>query len=271
MKGVHKLLYQLDHVVHYLEHPEEELLKLKNHHLNVRNGGSHENRPTYNSLLHFGFSYVEFLSITDKEVLEALPHSESSMIRSIINRTYKEGFARFILRTKDIYAVKEDLGKKGLITEGPVVLQRKDQNGELLSWKLLFIKDPHDHLDLPYIIEWDETDTARKERLVRSGLLADADTGDEKISQLKIVAKNPENLAAKWVHYFDASYDETKASVISFSDFQIVFHSIERVSKVEVDCLHNEQGIYEVVIEGIERNTLSFANGLYTFKKYNNI
>ncbi|MFD1929279.1 VOC family protein [Sporosarcina siberiensis] len=260
-------MYQLDHVVHYLERPEAETLKLKNHQLNVRNGGSHENRPTYNSLLHFGLSYVEFLSISNKELLEALPHGESSMIQSIINRGYQEGFARFILRTTDIYAVKEKLEKKGLVTEGPVVLQRKDQNGELISWKLLFLKDPEGGLDLPYIIEWDEKDAARVQRLVRSGLLADTDNHSEKISQLNIVAKNPTELAAKWAYYFDVAYDEAKASVVSFSDFQIVFYSIENVSETESNRLHNEQGIFEVIIDGIERDTLEFANGLYTFNK----
>lgn len=162
-----------DHIVHYMEDPKAAIGMFKDEGIHAVEGGKHGNRPTYNMLSYFDLSYIEMIGTTDKKVLEQMDHPRHSMIETIINDGYKEGFVRFVVRTTNIEKAAEHFRSKGLTVNGPVPLSRKRPDGSLLEWQLLFIGSEEDELQLPYIIEWKESDEERRNELTESEIIVD--------------------------------------------------------------------------------------------------
>ncbi len=145
-----------DHLIHYVTNPnevEEALapLALMNH-----QGGKHESTGTFNTLTHFGLSYIEYLGISDQKTYkDARPTlSAYSPIADISNQQEREGFLRIALRSHHLEEVAAHLRNKGVDVEGPSPLSRRTPEGELLSWELLHAGSEMSELALPFFIDW---------------------------------------------------------------------------------------------------------------------
>jgi hypothetical protein len=89
-----------DHLVWFLKEPEKAISSLKQRGLHVVKGGRHESWGTYNTLIYFGLSYIEFLGIENLSIAEK--HGENRLITQIVEQLAKdgrEGPAKIAIRT----------------------------------------------------------------------------------------------------------------------------------------------------------------------------
>ena len=56
-----------DHLVHFVENPNEAIEVLKEKGIHAIKGGEHQNGQTYNTLSYFDLSYIEFIGVFDKQ------------------------------------------------------------------------------------------------------------------------------------------------------------------------------------------------------------
>ncbi|EIJ78482.1 hypothetical protein PB1_13029 [Bacillus methanolicus PB1] len=86
--------FAFDHLVHFVEEPEEAIAILKENGIYAVEGGVHENCGTYNALSYFDLSYIEFLSTYDRKLVEQTEHPKHSLMETVVNDRFTEGFSR---------------------------------------------------------------------------------------------------------------------------------------------------------------------------------
>ncbi|MFS0783978.1 VOC family protein [Bacillus sp. 1P06AnD] len=192
--------FQFDHVVHYVTDPNEMIGEFKTHGLHAVEGGQHVNSGTYNSLCYFGLSYIEFLGTYDRELVLNGAHPRNSLHASIVEQQFNEGFMRFALRTVQMESAATHFRRLGLEVHGPYPLSRKRPDGKVLEWDLLFIGDGG-NLNLPFIIQWKESDEERRRDLINQGSLL-PHPADVQLSHLSIAVQDAQATAKKWQKYF---------------------------------------------------------------------
>lgn len=161
-----------DHVIHFIEEtPEQavEFWKQENRHAVI--GGRHENWGTRNALWYGKDSYIEWLSLENREIAESASHPLTQLL--LHNGA---GFGTVCFRVESIEELDGRLTAEGFQTSGILDGSRRTGEGKLIEWKMLFInEDFSDRLPNPFFIEWNETDEERFEGLRASGAIDPAD------------------------------------------------------------------------------------------------
>src|SRR5699024_5770779 len=160
-------------------------------------GGEHKNRPTYNVLSYFDLSYIEFIGTSNKEELERMEHPNFSMIKTIINNNYKEGFARFVISTNQIEELADYFREKGLYVNGPIYLSRELIDGTLLEWDLLFVGDGSEGLEFPYFIQWAQNRKRRRKDLIDRNMNIKQSSNLD-FSHITLAVNELRNTVGKW-------------------------------------------------------------------------
>lgn len=194
--------FAFDHLVQFVDDPKEVIAILREKGIHAVEGGEHQNRPTYNTLSYFDLSYIEFISTNDRELLEQIEHPKYSLMESIIKNGYTEGFARFVIRTTNIEEAAQYFRDQGLTVNGPVPLSRKRPDGSVLEWRLLFIGSENEELELPFIIQWNESDEERRNDLIDRGVIKPHPSGAV-FSHVTFAVRDLENTVEKWASRFD--------------------------------------------------------------------
>lgn len=195
---------KFDHVIHYVDDAHETMKTLNTaENLNVKYGGRHEKRGTYNTLLYFGLSYIEYLSIDNNKIFNeyGATNVTYSPFSTISKFGFKEGLYRIALRTKNLESLAKLLKSKGLLVNGPIELSRKQPDGKVLEWRLLFVDDPNTSLPLPFFIDWIQTDEDRFSELKKSGFISN--NNDCKISYFGIAVHDLKRAVSDWSKWFD--------------------------------------------------------------------
>ena len=65
-------MYKIDHIVHFVDNPEEAIKDLRKNGLHVVQGGRHEQWGTYNALCYFNTAYIELIGIHDDMMRKSL-------------------------------------------------------------------------------------------------------------------------------------------------------------------------------------------------------
>src|SRR5690625_3509001 len=199
--------FSFDHIVHYVKDPISVIPRLWKRKIHSDIGGEHQRRPTHNVLSYFGLSYIEFIGTSNKEKLQQMNHGPFSMIQTIIDSEFTEGFKRFVLRTDNINKAKSHFLKKGLLVHGPIPLSRKKPDGTVLEWKLLFIGDDNSNLEYPYIIQWGKNDELLKSELIKDGTII-RDGTQPKFSSINIVVNHLTETVKRWSKIFSLTTSE---------------------------------------------------------------
>ncbi|MED1467860.1 VOC family protein [Bacillus salipaludis] len=212
-------MLQLDHIIHFINrNPEEAVHKWEKYGLKAIRGGSHINWGTYNSLLYFGLSYIEYLAVEKPVVAN---QSENPLISQLLNDSKQfEGFGQICFRTSDIVRLKEDLKTKGYhpteIFEG----KRLRDDGVEISWKMLFIQ--HDGaLPYPFFIQWNQNDQERLEDLKRSEMLPSRQE-NHSVKSISFVVSNVAQVVADWARLFGVPIESK--NIIKVGRTDLVFH-----------------------------------------------
>jgi hypothetical protein len=189
-----------DHLVHFVDEPKEVIILLKNQGIHAVEGGVHEGRGTYNVLSYFDLSYIEYLGTYDRELVTGAEHLHHSLIETVVNNDFTEGFVRFAVRTTDIEGIAERLKEQGLSVNGPVPMNRKRPDGSIISWQLLYAGEENDSLQLPFIIQWDDNDDKRRQEQVEKGVIGKQ---PEKLdfAGVTFAVIDAEKTAEKWSRY----------------------------------------------------------------------
>lgn len=125
----------------------------------VRPGGKHTGRGTYNSLIRFGLDYLELISIYDRNELSARELSGATLAE-FLDRN-EGGLVGYALATQGIEQEAERFQQAGLQAQGPFAMQRLRPDGRELSWRLLVPGGTPWRRPWPFLIEWDAPDEQR--------------------------------------------------------------------------------------------------------------
>ncbi|MBB2482933.1 VOC family protein [Bacillus sp. APMAM] len=213
--------FSFDHLVHFVQNPQEAVEEMKSIGLHAFAGGNHEKWGTFNSLAYFGLSYIEFLGIRDRVKAEeaALHHDLTNQAINLLPTI--QGFNRIALRTNQIEKVAEKARILGFKIDGPVEGARTRDDGVTIRWKMLFIKHEQTELPFPFIIQWDQSDEER--RLDLKEKINGHSIGRVEIEDLVFAVHDLERQADKWSRLFglkkSAPYvdEDLKATCIQLS------------------------------------------------------
>lgn len=201
-------MFSFDHLVHFINEPEQVIEILKDKGIYVVEGGEHASIETYNTLSYFGLSYIEFCGITDLTRFKQLDHPKYSLMDTFQKDNFFEGFSRFAARTTDIEGVANHFREKGLTVVGPHPLSRKRPDGSVLTWQLLYAGNDDDSLQLPFIIQWDDDDEKRRADHVERGIITSHPAGVD-FSHVTFAVRDLNDSVEKWVDWLDLTAGET--------------------------------------------------------------
>lgn len=267
--------FQFDHFIHFVNSPKKAIEKFDSLGLHAVEGGRHESHGTYNSLCYFGLSYIELLGIFNQKLVEAASEQDHSLRATLVKNKFKEGTTRIALRTEQIKDDAERFKKLGLEVVGPVDFSRTRPDGSLVTWNLLFVGKQGDYPELPFFIQWDESDEERLTDLTKRGTIQTHPIGEVELSAVGIAVKDIESVTKLWSHYLQLDigqsfFDESlqaKAQVLHLREGNIIFY--EPIGNGKVKDILNTDGEKPFIIElksNIEKDIHLF-NVIYRFKK----
>ncbi|HDR7793942.1 TPA: VOC family protein [Bacillus luti] len=186
-----------DHLVHAVHcTPEEAAKQMQGLGFHTVLGGEHTNWGTWNSLCYFDLSYIEFLSVQHEEKAKK---AENPLVQeTVVKLQNGEGMLQIAIRTNEIEELADRFNKHGLHTIGPFEGKRMRNDGRLLEWKMLFVKQEETGPKLPFFIQWNETDEERRNDLRNIGTITEHKNEVQQIETIHYAVKNVRETVQKW-------------------------------------------------------------------------
>src|SRR5690625_1728231 len=193
--------FQFDHFIHVVDRPESVIEQYHKFGLHAVEGGRHEQHGTYNALCYVNkLSYIELLGIFDRSLVEQVSEQDHLLRATIVNNNYRSGTTRIALRTKAIDQDAKKFKQLGLEVYGPIAYSRKRPDGSLVTWKLLFAGKTGQYPELPFFIQWDESDEERLADLTKRETIKHHIIGDTKLASIGIAVKDSVATSKQWAH-----------------------------------------------------------------------
>lgn len=190
-----------DHLVHFVHRTETAVERLREGGFHARAGGRHEHLGTVNALCYFDLSYVEFLAIEEPAVTERVQHIPT--MRQLLGDLEKsEGPGVIAIRTNGIDALAERLRRQGLEVIGPLQGSRVRPDGGEIHWSLLLLEGDKEALPLPFFIQWEQSNEARRDELVQQQFIAPHPAGRLQLAYVGAVVADVDQTAADWSRWF---------------------------------------------------------------------
>ncbi|EPZ49193.1 VOC family protein [Alicyclobacillus acidoterrestris] len=255
-------MLQFDHLLHAVHSPEAVRQAFTDAFgLTTVDGGTHPQWGTYNTLCYLGLPYIEWIGVRD----EATAAQTEFGARVLAALRVAESPVQFALRTSKMDQVAEFWRAKGCAFDGPVEASRKRPDGTILSWRMLFPKQPLGRgFQLPFLIEWGEPDEVRMQSLVDSGALP-----KEQPYHLGAVHSVVESLTAfqaRWAEYFPVPLLPVKdpvrgqGLVAHLGDVDVYFWEPRAQEAARVLALHGERP-FELVLRARRGVDETFVEG----------
>lgn len=152
---------KFDHIIHYVDGIES--IEFPYQYIQAIQGGKHMQLGTYNQLSYIDLHYIEWIDVFDADLVRSYAQTEEgrlSFANTFKDTHVQEGFKRICLRTQNIDNVKTHLEQFDLDIVGPIEMSRTKPDGTTIQWQLLYLNDKQD-LNLPFIIQWGESDEQR--------------------------------------------------------------------------------------------------------------
>lgn len=194
-------MFELDHLVHFVDKPEKLIEVTKEMGLHTVMGGKHTNWGTYNSLCYFGLSYIEFIGIYDDELFELAAKEPYTLHETYKKRQNRNGIARIALRTTSIEEDAKRLQQLDYEVFGPTEFSRIRPDGSVLKWQLLHFGKSSTVIDFPFLIQWEEEDEKRSIDLVEKGAIVNHAAGNIRIKEILIEVQHLSFLQ-QWAELF---------------------------------------------------------------------
>ncbi|WP_179296656.1 VOC family protein [Mammaliicoccus sciuri] len=156
---------KFDHIIHYVDGIES--IEFPHQYIQAIQGGKHTQLGTYNQLSYIDLHYIEWIDVFDAALARSYAQTEEgrlSFANTFKDEHVQEGFKRICLRTQNIDSVKTHLEQFDLDIIGPIEMSRTKPDGTTIQWQLLYLDDKQE-LNLPFIIQWGESDEEREASL----------------------------------------------------------------------------------------------------------
>lgn len=156
---------KFDHIIHYVDGIES--IEFPHQYIQAIQGGKHTQLGTYNQLSYIDLHYIEWIDVFDAALARSYAQTEEgrlSFANTFKDGHVQEGFKRICLRTQNIDSVKTHLEQFDLDIIGPIEMSRTKPDGTTIQWQLLYLDDKQE-LNLPFIIQWGESDEEREASL----------------------------------------------------------------------------------------------------------
>lgn len=256
---------QFDHIIHFMDKPEDGMDELNKRGIHTVKGGSHENRGSYNTLSYFGLSYIELLGIHDQQLFanSGAAQLTYSPFEDIAKNHFSEGFAKINLRTRNLEEVARKLTSHGIKTNGPIPLSRRKPDGSLLEWELLYVGGHSGQLPLPFFIDWGVSDQERFQSLKKDGTIKPYATGELSLSSILFAVRNAKETATLWESLFDLETgkvytDETLQALcypLKLGEMTFIFASPLQCGKLSQTLEENGEHPYILTMNGAKEST----------------
>ncbi|SOC19542.1 glyoxalase-like protein [Ureibacillus xyleni] len=248
-------MYELDHIVHFVDKPENLVEETKKIGLHTALGGKHEMWGTYNSLCYFGLSYIEFIGVFDQELLEKSAEIPYTLHDSYKKRHYTNGLTRLAFRTTTIKEDAKRLEKAGFEVDGPQQFSRVRPDGSVVKWQLLHFGKKDLAVDFPFLIQWEGTNEERFNELVKLGTIGEHSLGNLSIKEITYAVRDL-SVANEWARVFQSDTVENEGEIKVLSpNCTITFKKSD------------EDKIAEVIIAGAEiEKVVNIEGATYKFQ-----
>lgn len=183
-------MYQLDHIVHFVERPEDAMQYFQNAGFHVVVGGKHDAWGTYNALTYFDLSYIEFIGIYNEEIFQKAAKQKYTLHESYEKRNRINGLIRMAISTTSIDKDAQSFQEAGFDVFGPETFSRTRLDGSVVSWKLLHIGFPNANIEFPFFIQWDQDEQLRRNEYKSRGIIADHPLGKLQLQTVNIIVPN---------------------------------------------------------------------------------
>ena len=124
-----------------------------------RPGGRHTGRGTENAIVRFGLDYIELISVYDRPEARQSGWGGAALVDYLDE--HDGGFVGFCLATDNIEGSAEALKTRLPGTQGPLDMQRRRPDGEVLRWRLAIPGRSPWLSSYPFLIEWAMPDSER--------------------------------------------------------------------------------------------------------------
>jgi Glyoxalase-like domain len=122
-------------------------------------GGRHTGRGTENAIVRFGLDYIELISVYDESEARQSGWGGAALVEFLAER--EGGLVGFCLATDNIERATETLRATLPGTQGPIDMQRRRPDGEVLRWRLVIPGRSPWLSPYPFLIEWAMPDSER--------------------------------------------------------------------------------------------------------------
>ena len=191
-------MLELDHVVYFSNASPLENATIYDH---TVVGGQHKKWGTSNALTYTRNSYIEYLSVNDRECAVKSSHPLPTLL--LHDLEFGEGWGTICFRTNDIDALNKKFQIDGWKTSGVIDAERETSSGFIRKWKMLFIDQViSENLPNPFFIQWEEPLEMRMKSLITEGTIT---LENEKLSiaRCDFAVKDPEKVVEKWSEFLN--------------------------------------------------------------------
>lgn len=253
-----------DHTVHYVNSLESAIKKFRKNGLIAFQGGSHKQWGTYNALSYFDLCYIEFLGVENRELAEKVIEPNEVVRDSVKLLPGQEVLSRVALRTDDIEEVARHLTKLHLDVSPIMDGKRLDAQGNLIEWRMMTIAGDYQGLPYPFVIQWNETDEVRRERLIDSGIIQDHHIGEVTIKSAVFHVSNPSTVAIHWHRLF--GFEMFEQNVSSDSDKWMLVVGNQTFIFIKGDENRLQQLVFNTEVPDLKGKLITIGEGEYLFE-----
>ena len=267
-------MYELDHIVHFVNKPEQAMEDMLANGLHVVKGGQHKQWGTYNVLSYFGTKYIEFIGINDKKKFAEAAKSPYTLHETYESSGRINGFTRIAIRTTTIQQDAHLFVEAGFEVFGPEHFSRTRPDGSIVSWQLLHIGKKDQRMPFPFFIQWDKTNEERENENIELGIAAPHEIGNLKLSEIVYLIDQLDFVKKLQIL---GGFDYEQMFNESLNAYILILHLPNVVIKFYCPCgegpiwdavLTNGLGIQYIIFTGAkEEQIIDYENARYIFLK----
>ncbi|HET9199954.1 MAG TPA: VOC family protein [Dehalococcoidia bacterium] len=188
------MITRFDHAVIAVRQLELAIERFRRLGFDAHPGGRHSGRGTENAIIRFGLDYIELISVYDEAEARESGWGGSALVDYLAEKD--GGLVGFCLATERLDAHVEPLKAALPGTIGPLEMQRRRPDGEVLHWRLLIPSGGPWLSPYPFLIEWQLSDSERLQ-LETPGR---HEVGAEGVSRIKVSAAAAELTSVRQVY-----------------------------------------------------------------------
>ena len=190
-------MFELDHVVYFTKKkPIDIVNEITIEGIHPVIGGQHLQWGTYNAVFYTKNSYIEWLAVENLDIAKTT--TQPLVQQLLYDIDDGEGYKALCLRSENLEKIDRYIRKLGYRTTGILPSERKTADGQIIKWKMLFIKHQlGDSLPYPFFIEWEQSLEERQKMLKDDGTIQ-KDNEELRIEKCIFNVKDVQQKLTQW-------------------------------------------------------------------------